>query len=59
MIRTTTAATELISGGGADGYVDRVVSLCLDRVVTSGVAPVSAQPADPGARRDFDLAELI
>ncbi len=59
MIRATTGNAALISGGGADGYIDRVVTLCLERVVTSDVGSVSAQPSDPGARRNFDLAELI
>lgn len=58
VIHAATASRDYISGGGADGAVDRVVSLCLRRTVVNRGAGTH-RVADPEARRDFDLAELI
>lgn len=53
-----TATNTLVSGGGADGYIDHVVALCLRRVNVAPPAPVAALPEDADYRQ-FDLAELI
>lgn len=57
-VPTSTSAGTLISGGGGDGQVSRVVALCLERV---NLRPGGLVDADPGIvdSRQFDLAELI
>jgi hypothetical protein len=55
---TTTASSDAVSGGGADGNIDHVVALCLQRISTRANWPVGAQADAPHARQ-FDLAELI
>jgi hypothetical protein len=59
MLRPTTANPEYVSGGGTDGYIDRIVALCLDRVVVNDTGPVSSQGGDPTDLRAFDVCELI
>lgn len=53
-----TGSSALVSGGGADGYIDHVVTLCLQRSNPRTEWSVSAQIDQPDARQ-FDLAELI
>lgn len=52
------ASDALVSGGGADGYIDHVVAFCLPRVRVDPAYPVSADVPAPGARV-FDIAELV
>jgi hypothetical protein len=58
-IRTSTSAEPLLSGGGLDGQVGRIVSLLLQRAVTNTASLASAATLDAMARRDFDFAETI
>lgn len=51
------SAGPIVTGGGADGYIDHVVALMLDRVNPRPIT-ISAVPVTPGARV-FDLAELV
>lgn len=54
---TVTQPSPYVSGGGADGTIDRVVALCLERTVIGTGVPDLVVP-EPGART-FDLAELL